>query len=155
MNATTALPKPFPPDSNLNADSETSSNTRGRRRWFRQECPTRMPPTADWTAGKVLTLDEMCERYLRWMLSRCGGNRAAAAQLLGIGRTSLYRYLEKLDLEKRGGAASNQLRDRHLRSPQDPSSPKCEPDHDSYATARNQLPSWKPQLIQALFDLED
>jgi DNA-binding NtrC family response regulator len=31
------------------------------------------------------------------MLNRCGGNREATAQFLGIGRTSLYRYLKKLD----------------------------------------------------------
>ena len=45
----------------------------------------------------MLTLDEVCESYIRWMLNRCGGNRETTALFLGIGRTTLYRYLKKLD----------------------------------------------------------
>jgi hypothetical protein len=99
-----------------------------------------MSPSADWTAVKVLTLDEMCDRYIQWMLNRCGGNCTAAAEFLGIGRTSLYRHLKKLDGEKRDSAASNHLRDRHFHSPQDPSlPPQFELSRDSYATARKSI----------------
>jgi DNA-binding protein Fis len=45
------------------------------------------------------------------VLEMCQGNRLRAAQILGIGRTSLYRYLKRdgVDVkvrEKSGGAAA-------------------------------------------------
>jgi transcriptional regulator of acetoin/glycerol metabolism len=39
-------------------------------------------------------------KHIQKVLEVCGGNRVRAAQLLGIGRTSLYRHL------KRGGQSS-------------------------------------------------
>jgi DNA-binding NtrC family response regulator len=48
--------------------------------------------------------------HIRRVLGMCQGNRLRAAQFLGIGRTSLYRYLKRdgLDIrkEKSGGAAA-------------------------------------------------
>jgi len=44
---------------------------------------------------RPLTLDEACIQHIRLMIDFCGGNRKRAAQMLGIGRTSLYRYLKK------------------------------------------------------------
>ena len=108
MNKTTALPAHPLPNSNLTAKSDTPSTTAASPNRLRQDHPRRMSPTADWTAIKVLTLDEMCERYIRWMLNRCGGNREAAAQFLGIGRTTLYRHLKKLAVKNRDSATSGQ-----------------------------------------------
>jgi DNA-binding NtrC family response regulator len=73
------------------------------------------------TTVEVLTLDELCHRHIRWVLNRCGGNRVAAAQLLGIGRTTLYRYLKNADYENRDKATSPQFRGKHFRAPKDDS----------------------------------
>lgn len=99
MNRTTAPPAQLLPSSSLTAEFDTPSKTTARSNRCRQDCPPRMLPSEDWS--EFLTLDEMCDRYIRWMLDRCGGNRVAAAQFLGIGRTTLYRYLKKADCEKR------------------------------------------------------
>ena len=40
-------------------------------------------------------LEEVRKQHIQRMLELCGGNRVRAAQLLGIGRTSLYRYLKR------------------------------------------------------------
>ncbi|MBA4742332.1 MAG: sigma-54-dependent Fis family transcriptional regulator [Azoarcus sp.] len=45
--------------------------------------------------GTVLpTLDEVQKRYVRRVLDEVGGNRRRAAALLGIGRRTLYRWLD-------------------------------------------------------------
>jgi len=45
--------------------------------------------------GKVLpTLAELRRRYVRFVLERTGGNKRRAAALLGVGRRTLYRWLE-------------------------------------------------------------
>ena len=45
-----------------------------------------------------LSLDQVRKIHILRMLEHCQGNRERAARALGIGRTSLYRYL-KLELE--------------------------------------------------------
>jgi two-component system response regulator AtoC len=40
------------------------------------------------------TLDELCRRYTRLVLSEADGNKSRAAEVLGINRRTLYRYLE-------------------------------------------------------------
>ena len=46
--------------------------------------------------GKVLpTLDELQKRYARLVLQRVDGNKQRAAALLGIGRRTLYRWLDE------------------------------------------------------------
>jgi two-component system response regulator HydG len=40
-------------------------------------------------------LEEVRKQHIRRTLQACGGNRVRAAQLLGIGRTSLYRHLKR------------------------------------------------------------
>jgi len=46
-------------------------------------------------AGDMLpSLDELRQRYVRYVLDRVGGNKRRAAALLGVGRRSLYRWLE-------------------------------------------------------------
>jgi hypothetical protein len=61
----------------------------------------------DW---KPLSLEEVQKAHIQRVLGMCQGNRLRAAQFLGIGRTSLYRYLKRDGLdtrkEKSGGAAA-------------------------------------------------
>jgi transcriptional regulator with PAS, ATPase and Fis domain len=42
-----------------------------------------------------LPLEEVRKHHIRRTLDLCGGNRVRAAQMLGIGRTSLYRHLKR------------------------------------------------------------
>jgi len=61
----------------------------------------------DWSP---LSLDDVRKLHTQRVLEMCQGNRLRAAQILGIGRTSLYRYLKRDGhgpgpLEKRGRAA--------------------------------------------------
>lgn len=50
----------------------------------------------------LVSLDEICRIHVRRVLVSCDGNRKWAAQILGIGRTTLYRrYLKSADLTER------------------------------------------------------
>jgi DNA-binding NtrC family response regulator len=61
----------------------------------------------DW---RPLSLDEVGKQHIQRVLEMCQGNRLRAAQILGIGRTSLYRYLRRdgydTTKQKAGGAAA-------------------------------------------------
>lgn len=46
-------------------------------------------------ASRLLSLDEVRRRHIARVLEACNGNRVRAAQVLGIGRTSLYRHLKR------------------------------------------------------------
>jgi DNA-binding NtrC family response regulator len=46
----------------------------------------------DW---RPLSLDEVRKQHIQRVLAMCRGNRLRASQVLGIGRTSLYRYLKQ------------------------------------------------------------
>ena len=48
--------------------------------------------TADW---RPLPLEEVRRIHIQRVLENCNGNRVRAAQMLGIGRTSLYRFLKR------------------------------------------------------------
>src|SRR5713101_517178 len=50
---------------------------------------------ADGEAWRPLSLDEVRRLHIRRVLEMCKGNRLRAAQILCIGRTSLYRYLKR------------------------------------------------------------
>jgi len=52
----------------------------------------RTPGGADW---RPLSLEEVRKVHIQRVLEMCMGNRLRAAQVLGIGRTSLYRYLKR------------------------------------------------------------
>ncbi len=58
---------------------------------FRHRGPRSMEDE-DW---KPLSLDEVRKVHIQRVLEMCRGNRLRAAQILGIGRTSLYRYLKR------------------------------------------------------------
>ena len=57
-----------------------------------QKPPGQTTPTELW---RPLPLEEVRKQHIQRMLQLCGGNRVRAAQLLGIGRTSLYRHLKR------------------------------------------------------------
>ena len=42
-----------------------------------------------------ISLEEVSNKHIQRVLEACGGNRVRAAHVLGIGRTSLYRYLKR------------------------------------------------------------
>ncbi len=46
----------------------------------------------DW---QPLPLDEVRRLHIQRVLETCRGNRVRAARMLGIGRTSLYRFLKR------------------------------------------------------------
>jgi DNA-binding NtrC family response regulator len=46
-------------------------------------------------AGRRMTLDEMKQWYLHAVLEETGGNKARAAEILGIDRKTLYRMLDR------------------------------------------------------------
>jgi DNA-binding NtrC family response regulator len=52
----------------------------------------RSSDAADW---RPLSLEEVRKVHIQKVLEMCQGNRLRAAQILGIGRTSLYRYLKE------------------------------------------------------------
>jgi DNA-binding NtrC family response regulator len=54
---------------------------------------------------RPLPLEEIRRQHIRRVLEACDGNRVRAAQLLGIGRTSLYRFLKRSE-KKSAEAAS-------------------------------------------------
>ena len=60
----------------------------------------RGPRKAEGDEFGPLSLEEMRKIHIHRVLDMCQGNRVRAAQVLGIGRTSLYRYL-KVDAEEK------------------------------------------------------
>src|SRR6202163_770207 len=72
--------------------------------------------TAEGAEWRPLSLDEVRKVHIQRVLAMCMGNRLRAAQVLGIGRTSLYRYLKRDQLEPglqvklRGAAAAGSVR---------------------------------------------
>ena len=68
----------------------------------------RTPGGDEW---RPLSLEEVRKVHIQRVLDMCQGNRLRAAQILGIGRTSLYRYLKRDGTDTRvhersGGAAA-------------------------------------------------
>ncbi|MGA8441376.1 MAG: sigma-54 dependent transcriptional regulator [Candidatus Sulfotelmatobacter sp.] len=48
-----------------------------------------------------LSLDEMQRRHVRHVLEGVGGNKARAAEILGIGRATIYQFLSKMKLAEK------------------------------------------------------
>lgn len=53
----------------------------------------RMPSAGPWQDGELATLETVEQRYIQHVLTQLGGNKRRAAQVLGIGRRTLYRRL--------------------------------------------------------------
>lgn len=47
--------------------------------------------------GRISSLEEQEQAYIRWVLNEAGGNQTLAAQLLGINRVSLWRKLKNYE----------------------------------------------------------
>jgi len=68
----------------------------------------RGPRTAEGEEFRPLSLEGMRKIHIHRILDMCQGNRLRAAQVLGIGRTSLYRYLKEGAQEKPKAAKAGQ-----------------------------------------------
>jgi transcriptional regulator with PAS, ATPase and Fis domain len=53
-----------------------------------------------------MPLEEVRRLHIERVLETCQGNRVRAAQVLGIGRTSLYRFLKRAQHTNRAGASA-------------------------------------------------
>jgi len=51
--------------------------------------------SVDYPKWQPLSLHEVCMQHIRLVLGLCQGNRTQAARILGVGRTTLYRYLQE------------------------------------------------------------
>jgi two-component system, response regulator RegA len=60
-------------------------------------------PSEPW---RPLPLSEMRRIHIRRVLETCNGNRVRAARMLGIGRTSLYRFLKSSDKQSVASASA-------------------------------------------------
>jgi DNA-binding NtrC family response regulator len=61
---------------------------------FRKLQSSAITPNGDW---RPLPLSEMRSMHIQRVLETCNGNRVRAARMLGIGRTSLYRFLKSAE----------------------------------------------------------
>jgi two-component system NtrC family response regulator len=66
----------------------------------------RNPGGAEGDDWRPLSLDEVRKVHIQKVLEMCQDNRLRAAQVLGIGRTSLYRYLKRDKVASRSKARS-------------------------------------------------
>jgi DNA-binding NtrC family response regulator len=57
------------------------------------------------TDEALLSLEEMQRRHVLRVLERVGGNKARAAEVLGVGRATIYQLLSRMKIEKRGESA--------------------------------------------------
>lgn len=71
---------------------EPDSRHEGRREQAR--------PAASSAGAEPLSLEHVKHLHVERVLEMCGGNRVRAARILGIGRTSLYRFLKRRQQEE-------------------------------------------------------
>jgi len=66
----------------------------------------RTPFTGDSVLDEdLLSLDEVQKRHIMRVLSRVGGNRRRAAEILGLGRATIYQLLSRMKLEGKDASA--------------------------------------------------
>ncbi len=66
----------------------------------------RSPFTGDSVIDEdLLPLDEVQRRHVIRVLERVGGNKARAAEILGLGRATIYQLLSRMKIEKRDESA--------------------------------------------------
>lgn len=53
----------------------------------------------------LFSLEELQRRHVMRVLERVGGNKARAAEILGVGRATIYQLLSRMKLEKPGESA--------------------------------------------------
>jgi DNA-binding NtrC family response regulator len=53
----------------------------------------------------LFSLEELQRRHVLRVLERVGGNKARAAEILGVGRATIYQLLSRMKLEKQGESA--------------------------------------------------
>ena len=53
----------------------------------------------------LFSLEEVQRRHVVRVLERVGGNKARAAEILGVGRATIYQLLSRMKLEKSGESA--------------------------------------------------
>ena len=53
----------------------------------------------------LFSLEEISRRHVMRVLERVGGNKARAAEILGVGRATIYQLLSRMKLEKHGERA--------------------------------------------------
>ena len=56
---------------------------------------TPLPFAVNGTQAALMTMEELQRRYLDYVLQQTGGNKRRAAQILGITRRTLYRWLDE------------------------------------------------------------
>jgi DNA-binding NtrC family response regulator len=83
-----------------------------RIRNFSKEGPTEIAAqlTARWDEGEMVSLFELESRHIARVLAHTGGNKLAAARILGIDRTTLQRMIKRhnLDTTAQGGDTSDE-----------------------------------------------
>ncbi|MGA9509715.1 MAG: sigma-54 dependent transcriptional regulator [Candidatus Sulfotelmatobacter sp.] len=57
------------------------------------------------TDEALFSLEEISRRHVMRVLERVGGNKARAAEILGVGRATIYQLLSRMKLESRGESA--------------------------------------------------
>jgi len=66
----------------------------------------RVPFTGDSVIDEdLLSLDEVQKRHVMRVLNRVGGNKARAAEILGLGRATVYQLLSRMKLEGKDASA--------------------------------------------------
>jgi DNA-binding NtrC family response regulator len=58
-------------------------------------------------SGEPMAMDEMIRSHLRRVLAHCGGNKTQAARLLQMPRTTLYKMIQRYNLEPEDAPAAS------------------------------------------------
>ncbi len=74
------------------------------------DLPESLRETADVSATtdeNLLSLEEVQRRHVLKVLDAVGGHKARAAEILGIGRATIYQLLSRMKIEEKRGAAQS------------------------------------------------